>query len=123
VNHWIVAPVLLPLVAGALLLVLESTGLRLKRALSVASTAALIPVALGLMSIAATGEQQIYYLGDWPAPFGIVLVLDHRRTANLLLGGLAGALRDRAGPRSLECPHGVAYQCSGHGESFLRRRR
>ena len=69
-NHWMVVPVLLPMVAGALLLVLESTGLDAKRSVSVVATAALIPLALGLMGIAVTGEQQIYYVGDWPAPFG-----------------------------------------------------
>ena len=87
-NHWIIAPVLLPLVAGALLLVLESSGLTVKRALSVASTAALIPVALGLVSVAAGGEQQIYYVGDWPAPFGIVLVLDRLSALMLLISSV-----------------------------------
>jgi len=87
-NHWIIAPVLLPLVAGAVLLVLESSGLTVKRALSVASTAVLIPVALGLMSIAVGGEQQVYYLGDWPAPFGIVLVLDRLSALMLLISSV-----------------------------------
>jgi multicomponent K+:H+ antiporter subunit D len=84
-NHWIVVPILLPMVAGALLLVLEGTGLDAKRYVSVVATAALIPVALGLMSIAAAGGQQVYYLGDWPAPFGIVLVLDRLSALMLLL--------------------------------------
>jgi multicomponent K+:H+ antiporter subunit D len=87
-NHWIIAPVLLPLVAGAVLLVLESSGLTVKRALSVASTAVMIPVALGLMSIAVGGEQQVYYLGDWPAPFGIVLVLDRLSALMLLISSV-----------------------------------
>jgi multicomponent K+:H+ antiporter subunit D len=87
-NHWIIVPVLLPLVAGALLLVLEWWGLAAKRALSVAASAALIPVALGLMTIAATGEQQVYYVGDWPAPFGIVLVLDRLSALMLMLSSV-----------------------------------
>ena len=87
-NHWIIAPLLLPLVTGALVLVFETSGLASKRMLSVASTAALIPVAMGLLSIAATGEQQIYYLGDWPAPFGIVLVLDRLSALMLLLSSI-----------------------------------
>jgi multicomponent K+:H+ antiporter subunit D len=87
-NHWIVAPVLLPLVAGGLLLVLEALGLAAKRAVSVVATAALIPIALELMAIAATGEQQIYYLGDWPAPFGIVLVLDRLSALMLVLASV-----------------------------------
>ena len=80
-----VAPLLLPLVAGALLLVLEASGLAAKRVLSAAATVALIPVALGLMAIAANGEQQIYYVGNWPAPFGIVLVLDRLSALMLAL--------------------------------------
>ncbi len=87
-NHWIIAPVLLPLVAGALLLVLEASGLAAKRALAIAATAALIPVAVGLMTIAANGEQQIYYLGDWPAPFGIVLVVDRLSALMLVLASV-----------------------------------
>ena len=84
-NHWIVAPVLVPLVAGGLLLVVEASGIVTKRVVAVAATAALIPIALHLMSIAATGEQQVYYLGDWPAPFGIVLVLDRLSALMLVL--------------------------------------
>ena len=84
-NHWIVAPLLLPLITGALLLLLESPGLAVRRAVSIAATTALIPVAMGLMIVAATGEQQIYYLGDWPAPFGIVLVLDRLSALMLAL--------------------------------------
>jgi len=84
-NHWIIAPLLLPLVAGALLLVLEWSGTATKSALSVTATAALVPVALGLMSIAATGEPQVYYLGNWPAPFGIVLVVDRLSALMLVL--------------------------------------
>lgn len=91
-NHWIIAPVLLPLIAGALLLVFESSGLAVKRAICIAATAALIPIALGLMSEARGGEEQIYYLGDWPAPFGIVLVLDRLSALMLMLASvLAGA--------------------------------
>ena len=87
-NHWIVVPVLLPLITGALLLVLDASGLAARRAVSIAATTALIPVAMGLMAIAATGEQQIYYLGDWPAPFGIVLVLDRLSALMLALSSV-----------------------------------
>jgi len=76
VSHWLIAPLVLPMVTGALLLVLGKSRPGLERALGVASTAALIPVAALLMSAADAGHTQVYYLGDWPAPFGIVLVLD-----------------------------------------------
>jgi len=87
-NHWIIAPVLLPLATGALLLIFERSGLASKRSLSVAATAALIPIALGLMSVASSGEQQVYYVGDWPAPFGIVLVLDRLSALMLVLSSV-----------------------------------
>lgn len=87
-NHWIVAPLLLPLLAGGMLLVLEGSSLAAKRTLSVVATMALVPIALGLMSVAATGEQQAYYLGDWPAPFAIVLVVDRLSALMLLLASI-----------------------------------
>ena len=89
-NHWIIAPVLLPLVAGALLLVLENVGLHAKRSIGVVATAALVPVAMGLMGLAASGEQHVYYVGDWPAPFGIVLVLDRLSALMLMLASVLG---------------------------------
>ena len=91
-NHWIVAPVLVPLAAGALLLVLEWTGLAAKRAISLTATAALVPVALVLLGAAADGGQQVYYLGDWPAPFGIVLVLDRLSALMLVLTSVLAML-------------------------------
>lgn len=87
-NHWIIVPVLLPMLAGAVLLVLENAGLDAKRSISLVATAALIPVALGLMNVAIAGEQQSYYVGDWPAPFGIVLVLDRLSALMLLLASV-----------------------------------
>ena len=87
-NHWIIAPVLLPLVTGALLLVLEGAPMALKRGVSLAATLALVPVATMLLTLAGDGAQQIYYLGDWPAPFGIVLVLDRLSALMLLLASV-----------------------------------
>ncbi|GAB4295835.1 MAG: monovalent cation/H+ antiporter subunit D [Thiohalomonadaceae bacterium] len=82
-NHWIIAPLLLPLVAGMLnLLLVARPGLQ--RALSVGATAGLLPVTLLLLCFAGDGALGVYPLGNWPAPFGIVLVLD-RLSAWLLL--------------------------------------
>ena len=87
-NHWIVAPVLIPLVAGGLLLVLEGASMTTKRAVGLAATLMLVAVSAGLMSIAAAGVPQIYYVGDWPAPFGIVLVLDQLSALMLMLASV-----------------------------------
>jgi multicomponent K+:H+ antiporter subunit D len=88
-DHLMIAPVVLPLLAGAGLLLLDERHRRLRASISVASALALIGVAIALlvMSDAATPGAQIgvYRLGNWPAPFGIVLVVDRLSALMLLL--------------------------------------
>ncbi|MCY1268401.1 Na(+)/H(+) antiporter subunit D [compost metagenome] len=80
--HLMILPILIPLLTGALLLVLPSNE-RLKRSLSVLATLALVPLALLLMQQAGDGQLRVYALGGWQPPFGIVLMLD--RLAGLML--------------------------------------
>jgi len=104
-NLWVIAPVLLPLLAGILLLLLPQSRLTLHRALSVMAVAAQLGLMLALMAAVSDGRILIYALGNWPAPFGIVLVADRLTawmlviTALLALFALLYALRgdDRAG--------------------------
>lgn len=84
-QHLIVFPIVLPLVAGILLLYQRQGLVRYKRTVSVAATALLLLVAIGLLRQAASGEITYYALGDWQAPFGIVLVLDRLSALMLLL--------------------------------------
>ena len=85
-GNWIIAPVLLPAIAGALLVLVRDE--RAQRVLSVVATLAGLALALAL-AVAATGSgPEVYRLGNWPAPFGIVLVLD--RLAALMLVLTAG---------------------------------
>lgn len=75
-NHWIVAPILVPL-AFAIVLLLIGLGRRsLQRRLGLTSCVLQLAVAVGLLIHAGSDELSIYYVGQWPAPFGIVLVLD-----------------------------------------------
>jgi multicomponent K+:H+ antiporter subunit D len=74
-SHWIIAPVVLPALMAALMVIALRGNLQLQRVAGVASILALNAIALALL-IAATNGPQAYFLGDWPAPFGIVLVLD-----------------------------------------------
>lgn len=87
-NHWLIAPILLPLVAGALLLLASGRGPGLQRGLSLCACAALLPLTLGLLHAATDGTYRVYSPGDWPAPFGIVLVLDRLSALMLLLTAL-----------------------------------
>ncbi len=105
-NHAVLLPILLPLVCGALLLWPGGQPRRFARGLSLASCAALLVLACHLLLRAGSGEIEVYRLGDWPAPFGIVLVLD-RLAALMLLATAVLALpaalyastgEDRQGP-------------------------
>jgi multicomponent K+:H+ antiporter subunit D len=89
-NHLPILPVLVPLVAGAVLLLLRGRATSTARFLSLVATAGLLPVALLLLGKAAGGETLIYYLGDWPAPYGIVLVVDRLSALMLCLAAVLG---------------------------------
>jgi len=82
-SHWIAAPILIPALAGAAMLLAGERRLGLQRALGIASCAALVLSAAIAVDSSASGVVQPYFVGDWPAPFGIVLVLD--RLAALML--------------------------------------
>ena len=84
-THWIIAPVLLPCIAGALIVLLARFDLGLQRILSVAATLALAAIAVALAVSATTTGPELYRLGDWPAPFGIVLMLDRLSALMLVL--------------------------------------
>jgi multicomponent K+:H+ antiporter subunit D len=113
-SHLIIVPVLLPLVCGAVMLLLEERRRVLKGAIGLASTVALLIVTMMLLRMADAPAVQpgggfvgVYPLGNWPAPFGIVLVLDRLSALMLVLTAILGvasllyslARWHRAGPR------------------------
>ncbi|CAN1516683.1 HyfB Formate hydrogenlyase subunit 3/Multisubunit Na+/H+ antiporter, MnhD subunit [Paracoccaceae bacterium] len=89
-SHWIIAPVVLPALVAAFMIILFRGRLMLQRLTSVAAVLALNAVALALLMSATTTGAQAYFLGDWPAPFGIVLVLDRLSALMLALGAGLG---------------------------------
>ena len=80
-----VLPVLLPLFTAVVLLLLGDDEARRPSARRIALASVLLGavLALRLVEQAATGALTVYRLGEWPAPFGIVLVVD--RLAALML--------------------------------------
>ena len=88
-THGPVLPVVLPLLAGALLLLLESARSQALQRwvpwVSATATFALLALAALLLRQASGGEVQAYLVGNWPAPFGISLALDRLGALMVLL--------------------------------------
>ena len=87
--HVVILPVLLPLVAGAGLLLIDETRRRTKATLAIATTLTLLGIAV-LLLLDAAGPEGIttYRVGSWDTPFGIVLVLDRLSALMVLLVAL-----------------------------------
>ncbi|MFY7863489.1 monovalent cation/H+ antiporter subunit D [Roseateles sp.] len=94
--HMAVLPVLLPALTAMMLLLLGDHGgdshgghghhkLLWARRLGLASTALGLILALALLLRAAEGELITYRMGDWPAPFGIILLVDRLGAMMLVL--------------------------------------
>lgn len=107
-SHWIIAPILLPLFTGLLLVIGAGLGRQVARVISLASLALLLAVEVYLLSIAAAGEVSLYALGNWPPPFGIVLQLDRLAALMLVMTGVL----------ALFCVGYAAVGRDGPGDSF-----
>lgn len=93
-SHLIVAPILLPLVAAALLLVFEERRWPFKPLLNISATLATLLVAVALLrrvhGDGGAGHIGVYLAANWKAPFGIVLVADRLSALMLALVGIVG---------------------------------
>lgn len=95
VDHLIVAPIVLPLFAGAVMLALGGESRRnVNAVLNVLSTFTLVFIAVVLIraaDAAPTGVLGVYQVGAWPVPFAIVLVADRLSALMLLLTSILAA--------------------------------
>lgn len=88
-NGWVVAPVVVPLLTAIAVLMLRSRPF-LAAAVSLAGALALLACGLVLVTLAAGGEVLVTRLGGWPAPYGIMLVIDRLAAAMVAITGLIG---------------------------------
>jgi multicomponent K+:H+ antiporter subunit D len=84
-SIWPVLPVLLPLIGGILTLFARSGGLNWQRTVNLLMTFALLVLTVKTLMVAGDSGHQVYLLGNWLAPFGIVLVLDQLSALLLLV--------------------------------------
>jgi multicomponent K+:H+ antiporter subunit D len=93
-NQLIVAPILLPLLTAALMLMLGEKHRPLKARINLLSTLLGLAISISLLiwvqQAGTTGSIGVYLPGNWEAPFGIVLVVDHLSALMLVLTGIIG---------------------------------
>lgn len=93
-SDLIVLPVLLPMATAALILLAGEKRRQLNAALALVSTASGLTLAIALLAWVhaedAPGSFGVYLPGNWPVPFGIVLVVDRLSALMLVLTSACG---------------------------------
>ncbi|KQT47591.1 cation:proton antiporter [Aureimonas sp. Leaf454] len=91
-DHLTILPILLPLAAAAIILLFDERRRTLKAGINVAATLLLLCLSAALVIRAGGlgGVTSVYRLGDWPAPFAIVLVADRLSALMVLLTSVLG---------------------------------
>lgn len=84
-NHLAIVPILLPLVAACLLLLTTRGRITAQRVVSLVSVAGLLLASFALLFSTSDGTIFVYRLGNWAAPYGIVLVLDRISAVMVML--------------------------------------
>jgi len=91
-QHAAILPILIPFAAALLQMAGSGRGLPFQRRIGLAAALLGIVAAAWLVQLADGGTMLVYALGDWAAPFGIVLAVDRLAAAMSLLAALlAGA--------------------------------
>ncbi len=124
-NHWVIAPVLLPAILAVGMMLLQRQNLMAQRVAGLSGTGLLWLLSLWLIWRARLEGIEVYLLGNWPAPFGIVLVLDRLTalmlllTATLALLALAYAVATRWDARGGQFHPLFQFQLMGLNGAFL----
>jgi len=94
-RHLVVLPIVVPLVVGALLFFLAESRRVARITLACVSMLTQLGVAISLLYLTSDAAPYIwpqgvgvYAIGGWPAPFGIVLVVDRLTAIMLTLGAI-----------------------------------
>ncbi len=92
-DHLVVLPIVVPLAAGAFMVMLDERRRAIKIGIASASIVLSIAIAVALAIRLEAPEASgvlVYSLGAWPARFGIALVVDRLSAIMLLLSGGLG---------------------------------
>lgn len=90
-EHLVIAPIVIPLIAGALLLFFDDRDRQLKATIALIATVLMLMVSVMLLRSAhadgdpGAGRVSVYLLGNWPPPIAINLVLDRLSAMMVML--------------------------------------
>ncbi|SEW42128.1 multisubunit potassium/proton antiporter, PhaD subunit (TC 2.A.63.1.1) [Cognatiyoonia koreensis] len=84
-THWIIFPVILPAILAPFIVLAARYHIGIQRVFSIVGVLAQIVICTSLAWQSSDGTITLYQLGDWAAPFGIVLVGDRLSTMMVLL--------------------------------------
>ena len=87
-QHAAILPILIPFAAALLQLAAKGYGIAAQRAIGLVGALLGVLAAVWLLQLADAGAVLVYALGDWAAPFGIVLAVDRLAAAMVLLTAL-----------------------------------
>lgn len=95
-QHLILLPILLPMLSGAVLIMINESRHQLKFCINMASVVATLAAAIGLLWMTDSGYWadgiNVYLAGNWTAPFGIILLIDRLSALMVLLTALLATL-------------------------------
>ncbi len=87
-QHAAILPILIPFAAALLQLATKGLGIAAQRAIGLFGALLGVLAAIWLVTLADAGNVLVYALGDWVAPFGIVLAVDRLAAMMALLTAL-----------------------------------
>ena len=108
-DHLPVLPIVIPGLAAPIALLVMRRRRMLGVAISLVSCLAMLAAALALMIRVSDGTILVYAVGEWPAPFGIVLVADRLAALMLVLAAVLALIA---------LLHAVATRTDGKGWHF-----
>ncbi|MDQ3074289.1 MAG: monovalent cation/H+ antiporter subunit D [Pseudomonadota bacterium] len=123
--HLPIAPIVIPALAAPIALLVMRRRRLFGVAISLASCVALLVTALVLLAATGDGTIRTYEVGGWPAPFGIVLVLDRLAaimlalTATISLIAMIHAVVTRSDRRGWHFHPLFQFQLLGLNGAFL----
>ena len=89
-SHLVIAPIVVPMLAGAAMVLAGDRRRRVVVGLGLASVVLLLALSGALLAAADAPEVRTYRLGDWPAAFAIVLALDRLSAMMVALASAIG---------------------------------